>query len=207
MELTTFLKACEYNDTETVSHMLKSGFDVNSTNHKGRTGLMTACLFDGAEVVSILVEGDHLDVNAQDYEGHGAIHFMIYSEDESGIPSEKRVTIARLLVETAGANVNLNTADDYWPIEEVIETYNGWESQPQIITILVEAGCKITFAIATSDKVRPILERHWRQREAVKEILLSNGWSESLVEDDLLPYLFSEPRDLDDPWRFANHIS
>merc|ERR1719473_2565049 len=141
MELTTFLKACEYNDTETVSHMLKSGFDVNSTNHKGRTGLMTACLFDSAEVVSILVEEDHLDVNAQDYEGHGAIHFMIYSEDESeedeseedesGIPSEKRVTIARLLVETAGANVNLNTADDYWPIEEVIATYHGWESQPQ----------------------------------------------------------------------------
>jgi len=99
---------------EKIKKFIKSGFDVNSRDEKGRTSLILACHNDNRDIVNLLITNG-AEVNASDNIGLTPLH-------EAARNGYKN--IVEQLIER-GANVNAKTLDDPGPYDWF---YEHWQA-------------------------------------------------------------------------------
>ncbi|RQP22197.1 ankyrin repeat domain-containing protein [Piscinibacter terrae] len=68
-----FFKAVDLNDTRAVQALLQRGFDANSRDSKGQTGLFLALRGGAFDVAELLIKAPNLDVNAVNEAGESAL--------------------------------------------------------------------------------------------------------------------------------------
>jgi hypothetical protein len=68
-----FFKAVELNDGRAVQTLLQRGFDANSRDPKGQTGLFLALRGGSLDVAEVLIKAPNLDVNALNEAGESAL--------------------------------------------------------------------------------------------------------------------------------------
>ncbi|KAI5814649.1 ankyrin repeat-containing domain protein [Pyronema omphalodes] len=98
---TPLVAACLWGHHSIVKTLLKSGVNVNATNGRGKTALMTACAHGYQDIVSLLLLQPGIDVNARSYKGRTAL-----------ITAAKRCQLGTtgLLLDSA-ESLDLNAAD------------------------------------------------------------------------------------------------
>jgi hypothetical protein len=68
-----FFKAIDLNDAPAVQALLQRGFDANSRDAKGQTGLFLALRGGAVDVADLLIRAPNLDVNALNEAGESAL--------------------------------------------------------------------------------------------------------------------------------------
>lgn len=121
-----FFTAIAKNDMESISQLLREGFDPNAKDADGRTALMHAVLNGKDELIKLLISNG-ADVQAQDLQGNSALHFA---------SQNYRVSAATLLLE-AGAIVDVRDEYGNTPLGRAVFNSQG---RGEIIDLFLKNG-------------------------------------------------------------------
>ncbi len=124
---TKWFRACKEGDLALAIKCIDHGFDINSVNEYGRTGLMVASSYSKADCVALLI-AHQADIDAQADNGWTAL--MCASGNGS-------VDCVRLLID-AGANINAS-ADGGWTPLRAAALFG----QEGCIELLIKSGAMI----------------------------------------------------------------
>lgn len=112
-----FIKAIYRHDTNEIKKIIENGFDINSTDEEGRTGLIYAVLDSevSADIVLLLLNYG-IDINIVDKsQKWSALHFAV---------QDNKHDIVRVLLEK-GAQVDITDSYGNTPLSKAIFNFNG----------------------------------------------------------------------------------
>ena len=81
----SFWELCFDGDVEAVKAAIENGADVNEANAVGGTGLMYALNRSHNDVVRVLLQLPHIEVNKVDGSGLSALHHAVASDNQEGL--------------------------------------------------------------------------------------------------------------------------
>ena len=130
MRDSSFINLCKTGSLERITDAIEKGANVNATDRKGITPLMTAVGRSVPEprIVSALIEAS-ADVNARSKDGSTALMWAA---------RDSNLEVVKLLIE-ASADVLVQNADELSPLMYAAE----FNSDPEVITTLIKAGADI----------------------------------------------------------------
>ncbi|ARF08349.1 ankyrin repeat protein [Catovirus CTV1] len=102
--------ACMENNWNMVKILLKYGADCNYNSHNNQTPLILACIRNSYESVKILLEQQNIEVNAKDFYGLSAIHYLCTSNNK------KSLRILGLLLNHYDIKINIKDKLDNTPL-------------------------------------------------------------------------------------------
>jgi ankyrin repeat protein len=125
-----FIELCQSGSIEQIVDAIKDGAEVNASNDKGVTPLISAAARDNPdpEIITILIEAGAL-VNARTENRSAPIMWAA---------SDSNLEVVKVFIE-AGADVNVRNVDGLTPLMCAAE-YN---TDPEVITSLIEAGANV----------------------------------------------------------------
>jgi len=130
MRDSNFINLCKTGSLERITNAIEKGANVNATDRKGLTPLMSAAgrSKPDPEIITALIEAS-ADVNARTTDGTTALMWAA---------SDSNLEVIKILIE-ASADVSAKNSDGLTPLMFAAE-YN---SDPEVITTLIEAGANI----------------------------------------------------------------
>lgn len=128
-----FLELCEDGTTEEVMTALNEGANVNASDSRGKTALMSAIKYSETETVNVLLKAG-ADINARNEDGDTAL--MLAAQY-----AEKPETVQLLI--KAGADVNAKNDMGYTVLMNAADNSMNPAVQ-DIIAVLLDAGADIS---------------------------------------------------------------
>ena len=115
----------ERNKKEDIKRLIKTGADINEQSSYGQTALYFACENNHTEIIKILLENHHINVNLQDY-----------SEDSPFLRacSWNKYESVFLLIQDARVDVNL-PGNDWSPL-----MWACWGGKTRVVQLLLSFG-------------------------------------------------------------------
>lgn len=150
-----FFNAVNRDDGSTVQTLVKQGFDPNSRNPAGQTGLHLALRDDSPRVVKALLESPALDVNAHNASAESPLMMAALRGN---------LDMARVLVER-GAKVH---QDGWSPLH-----YAATGPEPKLVALLLDRGAPIE--ALSPNRTTPLMMAAGYGAEANVDLLLSRG--------------------------------
>ncbi|HDR3883143.1 TPA: ankyrin repeat domain-containing protein [Bacillus cereus] len=190
---TALLAATEKNETNTVISLLKQGANINATDNQGRTPLMIATYKNDVKTTKALIEAG-ADVNIQDdmknnpflYAGaEGYLDILKLTIDAGAdptitnryggtalIPASEQGYIDVIKELLTRTNIDVNHVNNlgWTALMEAIVLSNGYETQQQVIRLLIEHGADVN--IPDNDGVTPLEHARTYHFEEIEKILL-----------------------------------
>ncbi|MHC4501292.1 MAG: ankyrin repeat domain-containing protein [Planctomycetota bacterium] len=120
-------EAVQYNDLETVKHLIRKGVNVNAQNEDGETPLHIAAILGRTKAGELLIDNG-ADIHARTNAGRTPLHTACSSGE---------VAVAKLLVEK-GADISALDQIKGTPLHTA-----GHGCNPQIVKLLVEKGADV----------------------------------------------------------------
>ena len=81
----SFWELCNAGDVEAVKAAIDNGADVNEANAFGRTGLMYALYQSHNDVVRVLLQHPHIEINQVNVDGQSALHWVVDRDNQEGL--------------------------------------------------------------------------------------------------------------------------
>jgi uncharacterized protein len=150
-----FFKAVELNDGRAVQTLLQRGFDANSRDPKGQTGLFLALRGGSLDVAEVLIKAPNLDVNALNEAGESALMMAALK----GQPELSQRLIER------GAAID---KQGWSPLH-----YAATGPDPSVVKLLLDRGAPID--ARSPNGSTPLMMAAQYGSEASAELLLQRG--------------------------------
>lgn len=150
-----FFDAVNRDDGSAVQTLVKRGFDPNSRDPAGQTGLHVALRDQSPRVVKALLESPALDVNAHNASGESPLMMAALRGN---------LDMARVLLER-GAKVH---QDGWSPLH-----YAATGPEPKVVALLLDRGAPID--ALSPNKTTPLMMAAGYGAEASVDLLLSRG--------------------------------
>jgi len=161
-----FFSAIERDDPRTITALLKRGFDANSRNEEGQTGLFLAMRAESLRAAEALLDGASLEVNAVNEAGESALMMAAL---------RGQLEWTRRLLDR-GAEVN---KDGWSPLH-----YAATGPEPKVLQLLLQRGASID--AASPNRTTPLMMAAQYGTEAAADMLLARGADPRLTNDQNL---------------------
>jgi len=161
-----FFSAIERDDPGSIAALLKRGFDANSRNPDGQTGLFLAMRAESLRAAEALLDGPSLEVNAVNDAGESALMMAAL---------RGQLDWTRKLLDR-GAQVN---KDGWSPLH-----YAATGPEPKVLQLLLQRGASID--AASPNRTTPLMMAAQYGSEAAVDMLLARGADPRLGNDQKL---------------------
>lgn len=158
-----FFEAVTSDNAIVISSLTRRGFDANSRDPSGQTGLFLALRGGSLQAADVLLKDPALDVNALNAAGESALMMAAL---------KGRTEWARRLIER-GAQVNKS---GWSPLH-----YAATGPEPAVVTLLLERGAEVD--AASPNRSTPLMMAAQYGSEASVDLLLARGADPRLKND------------------------